>query len=99
MEVSWTRHALASLDEVFQFIAQDSPEAARRWVARLARRAETAADMPLAGRIVPELGRDDVREIFLRTYRIVYRVRPDRVTILVVFNGRRLLRDDDVDDE
>ncbi len=41
--------------------------------------------------MVPELGRDDVREVFLRSYRIVYRVGEDTVDVLTVFEGHRLL--------
>lgn len=47
----------------------------RAWVERLRARARRAAQMPWAGRVVPELGRDDIQEVSLRAYRIVYRVR------------------------
>ena len=33
----------------------------------------------MAGRRVPEIGRDDIREVFQRTYRINYRVGGDRL--------------------
>ncbi len=39
---------------------------------------------------MPELGRDDVRETFLRSYRIVYRVVPEGIVVLTVFEGHRL---------
>ena len=45
--------------------------------------------MPLAGRVVPELQREDVREVLLGTYRIVYRVREDAIDVLTVFEGHR----------
>ncbi len=41
------------------------------WNEQLRERARQAAENPLAARVVPELGRDDVREVFLRSYRIV----------------------------
>lgn len=47
--------------------------------------------MPHAGRQVPELGRDDIREVLVRGYRIVYRVGPNGIDILTVFEGHRLL--------
>lgn len=34
--------------------------------------------------VVPEKGRPDIREVFLRTYRIVYRVREDGIVVLTV---------------
>jgi toxin ParE1/3/4 len=57
-----------------------------------------ASETPLLGRVVPEFGRDDIRETYLRTYRIVYRVDERGVYVLTVFDGSRLLRRSDVDD-
>ena len=74
MAVVWTPRARDDLLEIFDFIAQDDRDAAERWVARLVERAELAATMPFGGRVVPELARNDLREVFLRSYRIVYRV-------------------------
>ena len=33
---------------------------------------------------------DDLREVFVRTYRIVYRIRADEVQVITVFEGHRL---------
>jgi plasmid stabilization system protein ParE len=87
--VVWTDRALSDLEAVGDFIAADNPRAAERWVGLLMATAERAAGAPIAGRRVPELGRDEVREIFKRTYRIVYRVMSDRIEILTVFEGHR----------
>lgn len=65
--------------------------AARRWVERLRQRARDAAELPSSGRKVPEVGREDIREVFVRSYRIVYRVCPDEIHVLSVFEGHRLL--------
>jgi len=65
-------------------------------VERLRHAAELAAATPLAGRRVPE--RDDIRETFLRSFRIVYRVDADGITVLTVFEGHRLLPEVDIDD-
>lgn len=45
---------------------------------------------PRSGRIVPELDREDVREIVIGEYRIVYRVGTDSVTLLTIFRSSRL---------
>jgi plasmid stabilization system protein ParE len=97
VDVIWSRRALQSLDEIFAYIARDNRAAAARWVDRLVKRAESAATNPLARR-TPELDRNDVREVFERTYRIVYRVREDAIVILVVFEGHKLLRPGDIDE-
>ncbi len=97
--IRWTERALADLIAIGEYIAADKPDAARRWVERLRHQASVAAELPLAGRRVPEIERDDVRETFLRSYRIVYRVEADGITVLTVFEGHRLLREGDIDDE
>jgi toxin ParE1/3/4 len=86
--------ALADLDAIFDFIARDDSGAARRWIAKLRAQARHAASTPLAGRVVPEIERSDVREVFLRSYRIVYRVLDAEIHVLTVFEGHRLFPHD-----
>jgi plasmid stabilization system protein ParE len=85
----WTARARRDLDDIGDFIARDDRRAARRWLRKLQEKAEAAAAAPHAGRIVPEVGRDDVREVLLRSYRIVYRLVGDEVHVLTVFEGHR----------
>jgi toxin ParE1/3/4 len=89
MKLRWTRGARGDLVDIGRYIARDDPRAAKRWVARLRDRARLAAETPLAGRVVPELDRDDVREVRVGNYRIVYRVKTDEVRVLAVFEGHR----------
>lgn len=63
-------------------IAADNSVAAERRVGKLIAKADAAARLPMAGRVVPEKGRPDIREVFLRTYRIVYRVRERSILVL-----------------
>lgn len=49
--------------------------------------------------MVPELNREDIREVLLRSYRIVYRVRPDGIVVLTVFEGHRTSGDVGLDDK
>jgi toxin ParE1/3/4 len=85
----WSQRAWNDLQEIESFIAADDPRAAKRWTGRLALAAERAALMPLSGRIVPEFGREEIREILQKNYRIVYHVGEERVVILTVFESHR----------
>ena len=91
MKLRWSDHARRDLLAIGRYIDRDKPQAARGWIEQLRERARQAAENPLAGRVVPELGRDDVREVFLRSYRIVYSVGEETVDVLTVFEGHRLL--------
>ncbi len=83
-ELVWTSRALADLEAICDYIARDRPVAAERWVAELMAVAERAGALPLSGRAVPEFGRDDIRELIKKTYRVVYRVTQARVEVLTV---------------
>ena len=94
----WSRRAEVDLDAIDAYIAVDDPVAAARWVEKLTERARTAALVPFAGRAVPEFGMPHLREVFVRTYRIVYRIREHEVQVITVFEGHRLFPTDvDVD--
>ena len=95
--VRWTEKAAGDLLAIGEYIAVDRPAAARAWVERLRECGGRAAENPRAGRVVPEIGREDVREILLRSYRIVYRVAPRGIVVLTVFEGHRLLEGLDPD--
>lgn len=94
----WTQRAVNDLIAIGEYIAAENPRAARGWVETLRQRAELAATMPRAGRVVPELGRADVREVFQRTYRIVYRLVDAGIVVLTVFEGHRPLGEIDPDE-
>jgi len=93
MKLRWTTRAANDLTAIQRPIAKDKPGAAKAWVEKLRLRTRDAAAMPSEGRIVPEFGRDDLREVFLGAYRIVYRVQEDGIAVLTVFEGHRLLAD------
>ncbi len=92
--IRWTEKAWADLSSIGEFIARDDAHAAAKWVTRILGMVERAAILPEAARAVPELDRADIREVFLRTYRIVYRVETTGITVLTVFEGHRLFPPD-----
>ncbi|MFC1660192.1 type II toxin-antitoxin system RelE/ParE family toxin [Gemmatimonadota bacterium] len=73
-----------------EFIERDSPRYGRLVAERLFDATERLETFPLSGRVVPELGREDIREIIVGEYRIVYRVLPEMVVLLTVFRSSRL---------
>lgn len=96
----WSRRAEADLVGIDEYISADDPVAAARWVDKLTERARKAALMPYAGRVVPEFRMEALREVLVRTYRIVYRIRGKEVQVITVFEGHRLFPSDvDVDSD
>lgn len=91
MKLIWTDTAKSDLVSIFTYIASDNRTAAKRLVNLIRERARNVILSPLSGRKVPELSRDDIRELIEGNYRIVYQVLPERILILTVFEGHRLL--------
>jgi len=91
MKLVFSESARHDLLEIARFIAADDPEAAGRWVGRLRRRAKILRRMPLAGRRVPELDQEGIRELVEGNYRIIYRVVGTVVEVLRVFESHQLL--------
>jgi addiction module RelE/StbE family toxin len=87
----WTDRALRDLKAIDDYIAADDPDAAARWIDKLFAAAQRAAQFPLAGHVVRERGDSQLRQVLVRTYRIVYRIKGSSIHVLTVFEGRHLL--------
>lgn len=80
--------AEADLLAIALYIAEDSPERARRFTQRLRERCERLADHPHLGRPRPELG-DDLRSLSERPYVLLYRATDTEVEIVAILHGAR----------
>ena len=87
MKVHWTDTAEGHLDAIHAYIAQDSPEYARRMVDRLTRRSQQIAEFPFSGRRVPEYDVDQIREVIEGSFRIIYDIKADQIDVLAVIHG------------
>ena len=90
MKVVWTEHAYAQLNEAMAFVARDRPEAARAWLERILDLGASLAELPDRGRVVPEAAREDVRELIVSPYRLIYRREANVVTVTMVIHERRV---------
>jgi len=86
--VRWTLAALDDLDQAAKYIARDSATYAAAFVRDALSTARSLQQYAERGRIVPEFEQDNIRELFVGSYRLVYRV-GDRVEILAIIHGAR----------
>ncbi len=78
--------------------ASGSPEIAERLGSKLIEKALTLSTLPERGRIVPELGLPDVREIIFKSYRVVYRIIDKQVQILRFWHAARGVPEINIDE-
>jgi toxin ParE1/3/4 len=92
VKLVWSPLAIERAYEAAAYIAGDKPEAALRWLNGLFEVTDRLELFPESGRVVPEIGLPDFREvIYRRAYRVIYRVEKSRVAILTVRNCAQLL--------
>ncbi len=87
--IKWTETAMTDLEGAAEFIGRDS----RFYASALVREARAAAQSlqrySSRGRVVPERNHPDIRELFIRGYRLIYKITTDHVFILAFVHGAR----------
>lgn len=95
VKLVWTELSISDLREIHDYIAEDSSYYATITVNKIYLRAQKIIDNPYIGRIVPEVNDQQIRELILGNYRIIYRIISDlQVDILRVYHSSRLLNED-----
>ena len=82
----WSPASRDDLRDIVTFISRDSAPRAETFAYRLIAETDKLQDFSELGRVVPEYRVRTIREIIVRSYRIVYRV--DRERKLVEIRGR-----------
>ena len=90
-KIVWTLRSREDLRDIAAFIAKDNPPAALKLGDLIFARVDTLEKFPELGRVVPERNQPNLREIVVKNYRVVYRVRhKDKLLeILRVWHGAR----------
>lgn len=93
-DILWTWSARNDLRAIHDYIARDSGVYARRMINRIGRSVQRLRRFPESGWRVPEWERDDLREILVGNYRVIYQPAADVVRILAVVHAARQLPND-----
>ena len=91
MKIIWSPLAIDRSSEIADYIAQDKPSAAEKWINTVFSKVEQLKSSPEIGRIVPELNNAQFREIIYGNYRIIYRIEKKQISILTIRHGKQIL--------
>jgi len=93
VEVRWTDKSLDDIQSIAEFIGKDSEKYAFIQVKKIFEAENILTHYPKSGRVVPELARDNIREIIRGNYRVIYRlINEKRIDVLTVHHSRMLLK-------
>jgi toxin ParE1/3/4 len=97
VEINWTDLAIKDLNDIGEYIAKDSERYAEITIENLFSLPDILEKSPKIGRKVPEINRDDIRELISGNYRVIYRlVSETRIDILTVHHSKRLFSNNPV---
>ena len=93
VRIRWTARARLRLAAILRTILEeDGPVVEVEWARRFLEAPNVLSGNPSLGRIVPEIDREDIREIGILPYRMIYRVSPTICHILSIRHSRRRIR-------
>jgi toxin ParE1/3/4 len=92
VEITWSEDARENLIDIYDFISKDSVHYANKQILLITNRVKILQSFPLSGKHVPEIKKDNVRELVEGNYRIVYEIFSEHaITILAVHHSSKLL--------
>ena len=87
--VKWSKPAKSDLKQIHDYIARDSKFYAQKVSLEIVEKSEKLNKFPEVGRIVPEIGDPNIRELLIYSYRLVYEVFPHKVEVLALIHSKR----------
>ena len=84
--IKWSKRGILRRVQCVRYIAKESQDwfTAWRWEDDVFATTAQLNDFPESGSIVRELRRDDIRQVLVGDYRVIYRVKRRNVEILTV---------------
>jgi toxin ParE1/3/4 len=87
--VVWTQLARSDLGVTADYISMDSPRYAAAFVREVRDAARSLRRFAERGRVVPEFDDPRLRELIVRSYRLIYYVDPKTVHVIAFVHGAR----------
>lgn len=89
----WSPEALEDIKSIAEYIERDSLFYAKAVVEKIFKSMENLKEFPKMGRIVPELEKEDIRELIVYSYRLVYQIQENQILVIAVIHGKRKFDD------
>lgn len=96
MKLIWTKTAVVRLTEIHDYIKNDSPLNAQRWVESVLEKISKLLELPKIGRKVPEINSESVRELIFGNYRIIYKITQENIELVTVRHFKQILPIDEI---
>lgn len=72
VKIKWTRQAIEDIYSIREYYLPLSPKYANKITDQIFSKERLISSFPAAGRIVPELSNESIREVIYKQFRIIY---------------------------
>lgn len=95
MKIVWSPLAIEQVKDIANYIALDKVPATQSWIEEVFDSVKRLEEFSESGRKVPEIDRENIREIVNGNYRVIYKIENNKVLVLTVKNYRQQLNQEE----
>ena len=92
INIIWSEKSIDDLESIATYIEKDSIYYAKSVVSTIFSKVDILLDFPLLGRVVPEYQDENIRELFVYSYRLIYKINKNNISIVTIIHGKRILK-------
>lgn len=97
VKVVWTDLDISDLKSIHTYISRDSKFYADNFIMKIIQRIDQLETFPKSGRVVPEFGNENLRELIIKNYRIIYRIQKDFIGVARIHHSARNISEEKLD--
>lgn len=87
MRVKFSQAAKDQLKEIKFYIAKDNPQRADKHIKKVINSIKRFLEYPYLGKVNAVYNREDIREIAIEGYKVIYQIFSNSINILVVYKN------------
>lgn len=95
MRLVWSPLAIDQVKDIANYIALDKVSVAQSWIEEMFDSVKRLEKFPESGRKVPEIDRENIREIVNGNYRVIYKIENNKLLVLTVKSYRQQLNQEE----
>lgn len=89
VRLDWTSHALNKIEDICHYMDDYNVDLSKKFMKSVKNELDLLKQFPKIGRIVPERNNENLREIFIKKFRVLYFYEKNKITILTILHFKQ----------
>ena len=87
MQIKFSQTAIEQLKTIKDFISKDNPDIAKKHIKKVMKSVKQFLEYPNIGKVNAVYNRNDIREIVIEGYKVIYKIYAKSIVVLVVYKN------------